>query len=203
MADYQIPDRPPFGFAAFVKRQQFIKDLNQFFTDEKVLAVIDHRPRHCRRRHRVRPVRWLLQNGRDHHRPSTHHGFRALDSHRAPAAAEKRCLSRTERHQTLSTTTIPCSTTPSPNPGTDKKDELVMLGAHLDSWHAGTGATDNGAGTIVMMEAMRILKALQYPTAPHHPHRSVERRKKRVCSARQGYVEHHFGSRPHMDTDRA
>ena len=45
-------------------------------------------------------------------------------------------------------------------PGTDKKDEVVMLGAHLDSWHAGTGATDNGAGTIVMMEAVRILKAL-------------------------------------------
>lgn len=44
-------------------------------------------------------------------------------------------------------------------PGTDKKDEIVMCGAHLDSWHAGTGATDNGAGSAVMMEAMRILKA--------------------------------------------
>ena len=47
-------------------------------------------------------------------------------------------------------------------PGTDKslKDELVMLGGHLDSWHAGTGATDNGAGTAVCMEAVRILKAI-------------------------------------------
>jgi carboxypeptidase Q len=46
--------------------------------------------------------------------------------------------------------------------GTDPRvqDELVMLGGHIDSWHTGTGATDNGAGTIVMMEAMRILKAL-------------------------------------------
>jgi carboxypeptidase Q len=44
-------------------------------------------------------------------------------------------------------------------PGTDKADELVMLGAHFDSWHTGTGATDNAAGTAVMMEAMRILKA--------------------------------------------
>ena len=44
-------------------------------------------------------------------------------------------------------------------PGTDKADELVMLGAHFDSWHAGTGATDNAAGSAVMMEAMRILKA--------------------------------------------
>jgi len=44
-------------------------------------------------------------------------------------------------------------------PGTDKAAELVMLGAHFDSWHAGTGATDNAAGSAVMMEAMRILKA--------------------------------------------
>jgi Zn-dependent M28 family amino/carboxypeptidase len=43
-------------------------------------------------------------------------------------------------------------------PGTDKAAELVMLGAHFDSWHGGTGATDNAAGSAVMMEAMRILK---------------------------------------------
>jgi hypothetical protein len=44
-------------------------------------------------------------------------------------------------------------------PGTDKADEIVMLGAHFDSWHASTGATDNAAGSAAMMEAMRILKA--------------------------------------------
>lgn len=44
-------------------------------------------------------------------------------------------------------------------PGTDKADELVMLGAHFDSWASGDGATDNAAGSAVMMEAMRILKA--------------------------------------------
>jgi len=43
-------------------------------------------------------------------------------------------------------------------PGTDKADEVVMIGAHFDSWHSGTGATDNAAGSAVMMEAMRILK---------------------------------------------
>ena len=42
--------------------------------------------------------------------------------------------------------------------GTDKADEVVMLGAHFDSWHTGTGATDNAAGSAVMLEAMRILK---------------------------------------------
>lgn len=47
-------------------------------------------------------------------------------------------------------------------PGGKKKDEIVMLGGHLDSWHAGTGATDNGAGCAVAMEALRILKALEF-----------------------------------------
>ncbi|GAB2500731.1 hypothetical protein GCM10027084_13430 [Pseudoxanthomonas sangjuensis] len=45
-------------------------------------------------------------------------------------------------------------------PGSGKGDEVVMIGAHMDSWHAGTGAADNGAGVAVMMEAMRILKAV-------------------------------------------
>ncbi|MBI3874370.1 MAG: M20/M25/M40 family metallo-hydrolase [Verrucomicrobia bacterium] len=44
-------------------------------------------------------------------------------------------------------------------PGTDLKDEIVMLGAHMDSWHSGTGATDNGCGVAVCMEAVRILQA--------------------------------------------
>ena len=45
-------------------------------------------------------------------------------------------------------------------PGSDLKDEVVMIGAHLDSWHAGAGATDNGAGVAVMMETVRILQEL-------------------------------------------
>jgi len=44
--------------------------------------------------------------------------------------------------------------------GSSRADEIVMLGAHLDSWHSGTGAADNAAGVAVMMEAMRILKAV-------------------------------------------
>ena len=48
-------------------------------------------------------------------------------------------------------------------PGTDPalRDEIVLIGAHLDSWHAGNGATDNGDGAIAAMEAMRILAALK------------------------------------------
>ncbi len=45
-------------------------------------------------------------------------------------------------------------------PGSDLADEVVIIGGHLDSWHVGTGATDNAAGSVVMMEAMRILQTL-------------------------------------------
>jgi carboxypeptidase Q len=45
-------------------------------------------------------------------------------------------------------------------PGTDRQDQIVMIGAHIDSWHGGTGATDNAAGVAVVMEAARILQKL-------------------------------------------
>ena len=45
-------------------------------------------------------------------------------------------------------------------PGTDKADEIVMLGGHLDSWHAATGATDNAIGSAIMMEAARLIQTL-------------------------------------------
>ena len=48
-------------------------------------------------------------------------------------------------------------------PGGKKKNEVVMLGGHLDSWSAGTGATDNAAGCAIAMEALRILKSLNVP----------------------------------------
>ena len=52
--------------------------------------------------------------------------------------------------------------------GSEKPNEYVMLSAHLDSWDAGSGATDNGTGTITMLEAMRILK-----TAYPRPKRTI------------------------------
>src|SRR5437588_10771131 len=83
-------------------------------------------------------------------------------------------------------------------PGTDKKDEVVMLGAHLDSWHSGTGATDNGAGTVVMMEAIRILRALEIK-----PRRTIRiglwSGEEQGLLGSQNYVQQHFGSRPPMD----
>jgi carboxypeptidase Q len=79
-------------------------------------------------------------------------------------------------------------------PGSDKKGEVVMLGAHLDSWHTGTGATDNGAGSVVMMEAMRIIKALGVT-----PKRTIRialwsGEEQGLLGAR-GYVAQHFAGR--------
>lgn len=79
-------------------------------------------------------------------------------------------------------------------PGTDKKlkNEVVMLGAHLDSWHASTGATDNAAGSAVMMEAMRIIKTLNMK-----PKRTIRialwSSEEQGLFGSRGYVAAHFG----------
>ena len=80
-------------------------------------------------------------------------------------------------------------------PGTDPKleDQVVMLGGHLDSWIAGTGATDNGAGTVVAMEAVRILKALGVK-----PRRTIRialwTGEEQGLFGSKGYCKEHFGS---------
>jgi hypothetical protein len=77
--------------------------------------------------------------------------------------------------------------------GSDKADEVIMLGGHLDSWHAATGATDNAIGCAIMMEAARILKALGVK-----PRRTI--RVALWSGEEQGllgslaYVKEHFGS---------
>ena len=78
-------------------------------------------------------------------------------------------------------------------PGTDKADEVVMVGGHFDSWNAATGATDNGAGSSMALEAMRLLK-----TVNAHPRRTI--RVALWTGEEQGlygsiaYVAQHFGS---------
>jgi carboxypeptidase Q len=78
-------------------------------------------------------------------------------------------------------------------PGTDKNDEIVMLGGHYDSWHDATGATDNGIGSSMMLEAVRILTALHVK-----PRRTI--RIALWSGEEQGllgslaYVRQHFGS---------
>ena len=82
-------------------------------------------------------------------------------------------------------------------PGTDPalKDEVVMVGGHLDSWISGTGATDNGAGSVVAMEVMRILNALKVK-----PRRTIRialwTGEEGGLFGSRGYVTQHFGSFP-------
>jgi carboxypeptidase Q len=79
-------------------------------------------------------------------------------------------------------------------PGTDLKDELVMLGAHFDSWHSGTGATDNAAGSAVCMEAVRILQSLGLK-----PRRTIRiglwSGEEQGLLGSRNYVSDHFGKR--------
>jgi carboxypeptidase Q len=80
-------------------------------------------------------------------------------------------------------------------PGIDPKlkEQVVMVGGHLDSWSAGTGATDDGAGTIVAMEAIRILKALD--VKPRRTIRIALWSGEEQCTlGSKGYVTQHFGS---------
>ncbi|HLW52405.1 MAG TPA: M20/M25/M40 family metallo-hydrolase [Candidatus Angelobacter sp.] len=78
-------------------------------------------------------------------------------------------------------------------PGTDRKDEVIMLGGHLDSWHSATGATDNAIGCAVMMEAARILKSLGVK-----PRRTIRvalwSGEEQGLLGSQAYVKAHFGS---------
>jgi carboxypeptidase Q len=77
-------------------------------------------------------------------------------------------------------------------PGTDKADEVVMLGGHLDSWHAATGATDNAVGCAVTMEAARILAAIGVK-----PRRTIRLAlwsgEEQGLFGSQAYVREHFG----------
>jgi len=199
IAEYQVPsEHPPFRFADFVKRQQFIKELNQFLADEKVLAVIDHS------RGTAGGGTVFVQSGGSYKTGETttvpqltmasEHWTRVarLLQQKKDVTLELNVANTFYDDDPMQFDTI------AEIPGADKKEEVVMLGAHLDSWHAGTGATDNGAGTIVMMEAVRILKALDIK-----PLRTIRiglwSGEEEGLLGSQGYVQQHFGSRPAMD----
>ncbi len=77
-------------------------------------------------------------------------------------------------------------------PGSDKADEIVMIGGHMDSWHTGTGATDNGAGVAAAMEAVRIIQALGLK-----PRRTIRiglwSGEEQGLFGSEAYVARHFG----------
>ncbi len=199
IGEYQVPsERPPFRFADFLKRQQFVKELNQFLADEKVLAVIDHS------RGTAGGGTVFVQSGGSYKQGETTTVPKITVASESWTRIAR--LLQQKKDVTLEVNVTNTFYDDDPMqydtiaeiPGADRKDEIVMLGAHLDSWHAGTGATDNGAGTVVMMEAVRILKALDIK-----PRRTVRiglwSGEEEGLLGSQHYVEQHFGSRPAMD----
>jgi carboxypeptidase Q len=155
LAQYELPSEQ--RTAEYLRRREFRRLLAQFAIDEKIAALIQ-------------PARgeggvFRVQSGgtwRDDEPIGVpafglapeHYGriSRLIDK---KTGVELELELRAQFHdETTSWNTI------AELPGSDKRGEVVMLGAHLDSWHTGTGATDNAAGSVVMMEAMRILKSL-------------------------------------------
>src|SRR6476646_5118232 len=160
---YQIPsERVNPAFREFAQRARFQRQINKFLEEEKVLAVIDHS------RGAIGGGTVFVQQagsykvgqtvGTPQITLATEHWTRIARILAAKKDVELELNVKNNFYDGPEAMTQ--NDTIAEIPGTDKKDEVVMLGAHLDSWHSGTGATDNGAGSIVMMEAVRILKAL-------------------------------------------
>jgi carboxypeptidase Q len=184
-------------FREFAQRARFQRQLNKFYEDEKVLAVIDHS------RGAIQGGTVFVQQGGSYKVGQTvgTPQITLAGEHWSRIARILAAKKDVELELNIKNTFYDTPDAMNQNDtiaeiaGTDKKDEVVMLGAHLDSWHTGTGATDNGAGSIVMMEAVRILKALDIK-----PRRTIRiglwTGEEEGLLGSEWYVEHHFGARP-------
>ncbi len=199
-----VPPEMQARMRTFMERMRMIDKVAQFFADEKVAAVIE-------------PSRDARNGGGS---GGTFFDDNGATLGRTPYLADKRvkipvvvaAIESYGRLYRLTQAHAPCSVeinvdtkftgehehgfdTVAEIPGTDPKlkDQVVMVGGHLDSWIAGTGATDNGAGTIVAMEAVRILEALGVK-----PRRTIRialwTGEEQGLFGSKGYATMHFGS---------
>lgn len=200
IGDYQIPGerrQDPTGQVIsredLIKRFEFQRLLQKFFVDEKPAAVIE-------------PSRGeaglIFVQGTNAYKPGESDGVpqlvmsienygrisRLLDR-KIPVQIEVEVKVHFEDGDGNAYNTI------AEIPGSDKKDEIVMAGAHIDSWHGGTGATDNAAGCAVTMEALRILQSLGIK-----PRRTIRiglwGGEEQGLLGSRAYVAEHFGKRP-------
>jgi len=210
LAEYPVNDRSgglspemQARLKAYMHRMHMIDEVAQFFADEKVAAVI-------------LPSRDAKNGGGS---GGTFFDDNGAALGRTPYLADKRvkvpvvvaAIESYGRLYRLTQAHAPCTVevdvetkftgdhehgfdTVAEIPGTDPKlkDQVVMVGGHLDSWIAGTGATDNGAGTIVAMEAVRILESLDVK-----PRRTIRialwTGEEEGLFGSKGYVRQHFG----------
>lgn len=200
LSSYEVPSperlrRPgqPVTREEFARRREFRRALNKFLVEEKVAALIEPGSRDGGT-FGVQGV----QNGWRKEAPPTIPAVMVTIEHfgRLSRLLEKNepveleINVKAEFHDAeLAYNTV------AEIPGTDKKGEVVMLGAHMDSWHGGTGATDNGAGVACTMEAVRILKTLGV-----RPRRTIRialwSGEEQGLLGSRAYVSQHFGSRP-------
>ena len=200
IAAYELPGGPPrYDRAEYMKRAELRRAAEAFLLEEKPLAVIDlgrgdfgtfnvQGGGEYKKSKPMATTPWLSME-------SEHFGriARLLDRD-VPVELELDVKATFVDEDQMQWNTI------AEIPGTDKKDEVVMVGAHLDSWHAGTGATDNGAGSVVAMEVMRILKALNVK-----PRRTIRiglwTGEEQGLYGSRAYVDQHFASRPPMTAE--
>jgi len=199
IGEYQIPnEKMAFRFRQYLKRLQFQKELNKFLADEKVFAVVDHGYGAFGGGAVFVQSGGTWKTGETATVPAVTVALEQWDRIARLLDQKKEVELELNVANTFYDNDPMQYNTIAEIPGGDKKDEVVMVGAHLDSWHSGTGATDNGAGTVVMMEAMRILKALDIK-----PRRTVRiglwTGEEQGLLGSQDYVQQHFGSRPPLE----
>ena len=187
------PGAPPFDRQELIRRFKLQQKLREFFVAEKALATVEPSERDggvvrvagggSREKDEEPGVPALVMAAEQYNRIC-----RLLDR-KLEVELEIDVKARFHEEDLMAYNTV------AEISGSDKLPEVVMVGAHLDSWHAGTGATDNGAGSVVAMEAMRILKAIGVT-----PKRTIRiglwTGEEQGLLGSRGYVGDHFGSRP-------
>jgi carboxypeptidase Q len=190
---FEIPARPRFTREEIVKRNAFRKALTKFLAEEKPLVMIESDPGDYGTFH-VQGA-GTQKDGEQYPVPSIVMSTEQYNRLARLTEQGKNVTLEVNVKTTYYDQDKNAYNTIAEIQGTDKKGEIVMLGGHLDSWHGGTGATDNGAGTVVAMEAVRILKAIGI--APKRTIRiALWSGEEEGLLGSRAYVAEHFASRP-------
>ena len=194
LAQYEMPrGGQRFTREEFIKRRDFRKALAKFFADEKPLAVIE--PGNTDFGTFIVQGLGTQKDGEQFPVPSVVVSAEHYNRLARLADQKKSFEVEVDVKTTYHDDDKNAYNTIAEIPGTDKKGEVVMIGAHLDSWHGGTGATDNGAGSVAAMEAVRILKAIGI--APKRTIRiALWSGEEQGLLGSRAYVAQHFASRP-------
>jgi hypothetical protein len=192
MNQYPIPDERPFGDDY---KRGFLDELEDFFRSENIGVLV--RPSSSIRRNYGTVRAFGIRSARfpDRKRPlpeiilaAEHYNrvYRILNDFQEP------CRMEVDVRTTFYEDDLNAYNVIGEIPGTDKKDEFVMLGGHIDSWSPGTGAADNAAGVAVCMEALRILQELGVK-----PRRTIRvifwSAEEKGWVGSKAYVEKHYG----------